>query len=105
MKPIAISPAGVKMLQNYLQLEAGLKPQGRYPDFYSTILVDVQVSGQPAKGMLLGAGDGGAKATATRLEKDGLAILRWNNERILVITDAGRAAMAELNPGAAPSVD
>jgi hypothetical protein len=76
MKPVAISPAGIKMLQNYLLLESGQQPQGRYPDFYSTRLVDVLVRGEPARGMLLGAGDGGAKAVATRLQKDGLAVLR-----------------------------
>jgi hypothetical protein len=102
MKSNAISAAGIRMLRNYLQLEAGQKPQGRYPDFYSTRLVDVVIDGRPAKGMLLGEGDGGAKSAALRLQKEGLAILRWNRERIFVITDAGRMAISELSDGETP---
>lgn len=94
MTSLSVTPAGIKMLKNYLELEAGRTPEGRWPAFYSTRMVDVMVAGKPAKGMLLSAGDGGAKATAKRLERAGLVHVRWNTERILVITDAGRALMA-----------
>ena len=94
MKAVNLTAAGQRMLKNFLDLEAGRKPEGRWPAFYSTRLVDVLVAGEPSKGMVLPAGDGGAKATAKKLEKDGLAIVRWNTDRLFVITDAGRAAMA-----------
>jgi hypothetical protein len=93
MEPSKLTPAGRKMLKNFLELEAGIKPAGRWPDFYSLNMVDVLVNGVPTRGMVLPAGDGGAKATAKRLEKDGFAIVRWNTQRILVITEAGRAAV------------
>jgi hypothetical protein len=81
------------MLQNYLDLEAGKKPEGRWPNIYSIRMVDVLVDGEPARGMILGGGDGGAKAAAKRLEADGFARVRWNTERLLIITEAGRRAM------------
>lgn len=92
-----LTQAGKKMLKNYLDLEAGKQPEGRWPDFYSKKLTDVFVGDYPAKAMILSPGDGGAKAVAERLEKDGLAIVRWNTERLVIITDAGRAAMAASN--------
>lgn len=92
---VAVTTAGRKMLRNYLELEAGHKPEGRWPDVYSTRMIDVLLNGVPAKGMVLQAGDGGAKATARRLEKDGLATVRWNTQRIFVITEAGRQAAIE----------
>ncbi len=39
------------------------------------------------------AADGGCKAAAERLVRDGLGILRWNKQRLFIITDAGRFAM------------
>lgn len=94
-KSESITPAGERMLRNYLDLEAGRSPvEFRRADGYSTRMVDVLVNGTPARGMVLARGDGGAKAAARRLEKDGLAIVRWNTERLFIITDLGRSLMA-----------
>jgi len=91
---VPLTDAGRRLLQNYLQLEAGQRPEGRWPEVFSTRMVDVLVGGMSARAMVLPAGDGGARAAAKRLEKDGYAIVRWNTERLLIITEAGRAAVS-----------
>ena len=96
MKPPTVSDAGRRMLQNYLDLEAGRNVEGRWPEVFGRYLVDVEVGGQKTKALVLGGGDGGAKAAAMKLQSAGLAIVRWNTERLVVITAAGRAAMERL---------
>lgn len=83
-----LTDAGRKLLQKYLDDEA----QGR-------LVLLRNGEGETFYGIELRTGDGGQKAAAERLQRDGLAKMQWQRSqglhrgRYLWITDAGRAAM------------
>lgn len=85
----ALTEAGKKMLQRFLDAEAA----GRLVKLCNSH------RGIEFGGIVLADGDGAAKATATKLKKDGFADFQWSRHqgahrgRYLWITDAGRAAM------------
>lgn len=81
--------AGRKLLQKFLNDEAN----GRLVTLRNGL-------GETFLGIELRTGDGGQKAAAERLQRDGFALMQWQRSqgshrgRYLWITEAGRTAMA-----------
>jgi hypothetical protein len=88
-----LTEAGRRMLRKFLELEAneGVFGKPKLSEF-------VRANGEKLKAMTLPAGDGAAKATAEKLERDGFGEANWNSwrrVRMFLINDAGRAAIAK----------
>jgi hypothetical protein len=82
--------AGMKILRRYIEAERNSAENIPGP----RLIEAVRANGSACKAMPLAYGQGAEKAAAMKLQRQGFAFVTWRcGERLLVITDAGRAAV------------